>query len=138
MLGGWVSSNFAALACTDFPLCQGSLLPSMDFSYSLKNDGLPLSVERLTAIHWMHRAGAVLTLVCVSWLSYRIMAVQGLRIIGKSIMGLVMFQFVLGICNVLLGFPLAGAVLHNAVAMLLLVTLVLLNFRVQARKEFGS
>jgi cytochrome c oxidase assembly protein subunit 15 len=138
MLGGWVSSNFAALACTEFPLCQGSLLPAMDFSYSLENDGLPLSVERLTAIHWMHRAGAVLTAIYLSWLSVRVMAVQGLRMIGKAMLGLVVFQFVLGVSNVLLGLPLAGAVLHNAVAMLLLVILVQLNFRVQARKKIGS
>jgi len=135
MLGGWVSANFAALACTEFPLCQGSLLPVMDFSYSLANDGLPLSGERLTAIHWMHRAGAVLALLYLSWLSFRVMAAQGLRIIGKAMLGLVVFQFVLGVSNVLLGLPLAGAVLHNAVAMLLLVTLVQLNFRIHARRE---
>lgn len=134
MQGGWVSSNFAALACTDFPLCRGSLLPAMDFSYSLKNDGLPLSVERLTAIHWMHRAGALLTVIYLSWLSYRVMAVEGLRMIGKTMLGLVVFQFVLGVSNVLLGLPLAGAVLHNAGAMLLLVTLVLLNFRLKENR----
>ncbi|MGC2049024.1 MAG: COX15/CtaA family protein [Gallionella sp.] len=138
ILGGWVSSNFASLACTEFPLCQGSLLPPMDFSYSLENDGLPLSVERLTAIHWMHRVGAVLVLVYLSWLSFRAMAVAQLRIIGKTMLGLVVFQFMLGVFNVLLGLPLAGVVLHNAMAMLLLVTLVQLNFRVQARKEIGS
>lgn len=138
MLGGWVSSNFAALACTEFPLCQGSLLPTMDLSYSLDTDGLPLSGERLIAIHWMHRAGAMLTVIYLSWLSFRVMAVQGLRIIGKAMLGLVVFQFVLGVSNVLLGLPLAGAVLHNAVAMLLLVTLVLLNFRVQTLCKLQS
>ena len=134
MLGGWVSANFAGLACTEFPLCKGLLLPPMDFSFSLDRYGLPLSVEKLTAIHWMHRAGALLTLLYLSWLSFRVMAVQGLRIIGKAMLGLVVFQFVLGISNVLLGLPLAGAVLHNAVAMLLLVTLVLLNYRLQQLK----
>jgi cytochrome c oxidase assembly protein subunit 15 len=134
MLGGWVSANFAGLACTEFPLCKGLLLPPMDFSFSLDRYGLPLSVEKLTAIHWMHRAGALLTLLYLSWLSFRVMAVQGLRIIGKAMLGLVAFQFVLGISNVLLGLPLAGAVLHNAVAMLLLVTLVLLNYRLQQLK----
>lgn len=134
MLGGWVSSNFAALACTEFPLCKGSLLPAMDFSYSLDKYGPPLSVEKLTAIHWMHRAGALLTLLYLSWLSFRIMAVEGLRTIGKAMLGLVVLQFVLGISNVLLGLPLAGAVLHNAVAMLLLVTLVSLNYRLQKQK----
>ena len=134
MLGGWVSSNFAALACTDFPLCKGVLLPAMDFSYSLDRYGPPLSVEKLTAIHWMHRAGALLTLVYLSWLSFRVMAVERLRIIGKAMLGLVVLQFVLGIFNVLLGLPLTGAVLHNAVAMLLLVALVLLNYGLQKPK----
>jgi len=82
----------------------------------------------------MHRAGALLTLLYLSWLSFRIMAVEGLRKIGKAILELVVFQFVLGISNVLLGLPLTGAVLHNAVAMLLLVTLVLLNYRLQKQK----
>ena len=134
MLGGWVSANFAGLACTEFPLCKGLLLPPMDFSFSLDRYGLPLSVEKLAAIHWMHRAGALFTLLYLIWLSFRVMAVQGLRIIGKAMLGLVVFQFVLGISNVLLGLPLAGAVLHNAVAMLLLVTLVLLNYRLQKQK----
>ena len=131
MLGGWVSSNFAALACTGFPLCQGALLPPMDFSYSLDHSGLPLSAERLTAIHWMHRAGALLTVAYLGWLAFRIMAVQGLRNIGKAVLGLIMLQFALGIANVLLGLPLLVAVLHNAVAMLLLVALVALSFRLR-------
>lgn len=134
MLGGWVSSNFAALACTEFPLCKGSLLPPMDFSYSLDNSGLPLSAERLTAIHWAHRAGALLTILYLCWLSFKIMAAKGLRNIGKTILALLALQFALGVSNVLLGLPLVGAVLHNAVAMLLLVTLVLLNFRLRKRK----
>ena len=131
MLGGWVSSNFAALACTGFPLCQGALLPPMDFSYSLDHSGLPLSAEKLAAIHWMHRVGALLTLVYMGWLSFRIMAVKDLRNIGKAVLGLVVLQFALGIANVLLGLPLLVAVLHNAVAMLLLVTLVALSFRLR-------
>ena len=134
ILGGWVSSNFAALACTEFPLCKGVLTPAMDFSYSLDRYGLPLSVEKLTAIHWMHRAGALLTLVYLSWLSFRVMAVVRLNRVGRVMLGLVVLQFVLGISNVWLGLPLAGAVLHNAVAMLLLVTMVLLNYRLQKPK----
>ena len=88
-------------------------------------------MERLTAIHWMHRSGALVLVLYLGWLSARVMAVEGLRKIGRAILGLVMFQFVLGISNVLTGLSLAGAVLHNAVAMLLLVTLVLLSFRLQ-------
>lgn len=131
MQGGWVSSNFAALACTEFPLCKGLLLPPMDFSYSPDNSVMPLSAEKLTAIHWVHRIGALLTVLYLGWLSARLMAVKGLQKIGKAILGLVVFQFMLGIFNVLAGMPLAGAVLHNAVAMLLLVSLVSLSFRLR-------
>lgn len=133
MLGGWVSSNFAALACTDFPLCHGMLLPNMDFSYSLDRFGLPLSVEKLTAIHWLHRAGALLTIPCLVWLSFGLMRAEGLRSIGKTLLWLVVLQFVLGISNVLLGLPMASVVLHNAVAMLLLVTLVVLIYRLRKK-----
>jgi len=135
MMGGWVSSNFAAIACTDFPLCKGSLLPPMDFSYTLDNSITPLSVEKLTAIHWMHRVGALFVVIYLGWLSARIMGVEGLRNIGRVILGLVAFQFILGISNVLIGLPLAGAVLHNAVAMLLLVVLVLLLFRLKKQRR---
>jgi cytochrome c oxidase assembly protein subunit 15 len=132
MLGGWVSSNFAALACTEFPLCQGSLLPPMDFSSGLDNSGLPLSVERLTAIHWIHRVGALLATLYLVWLSLKMMAVRNLHKIGKAVLVLITLQFALGISNVLLGLPLLGAVLHNALAMSLLIVLVALNFKCRA------
>jgi len=134
MQGGWTSANFAALACTDFPLCQGALLPPMDFSYSLKDSGLPLSPEKLTAIHWLHRAGALLAIAYLVWLSFRVMAVKGLRNLGKVMLGLVVLEALLGVANVLLGLPLLAAVLHNAVAMLLLIALVVLGFRLQREK----
>jgi cytochrome c oxidase assembly protein subunit 15 len=106
----------------------------MDFSYSFDSSGLPLSAERLTAIHWMHRVGALLTVAYLGWLSFGIMAVRGLRNLGRTIPGLVALQFALGALNVLLGLSLPVAVLHNAVAMLLLVALVTLCFRL--RKTF--
>src|SRR5574340_649240 len=134
MLGGWVSSNFAALACTGFPLCNGALLPAMDFSWSLDPSGLPLSTERLTAIHWVHRLGAVVTAAFLGWLSLRLIAVHGLHNLGRVMLGLVALQFTLGVLNVLLGLPLLVAVLHNAVAMSLLVALVTLAFRLRERQ----
>jgi cytochrome c oxidase assembly protein subunit 15 len=109
------------------------LLPTMDFSYSLDRYGLPLSVEKLTAIHWLHRVGALLVIPCLVWLSFRLMGTKGLRNIGMTLLGLVVLQFVLGVSNVLLGLPMASVILHNAVAMLLLVTLVVLSYRL--RKE---
>lgn len=134
MQGGWTSANFAALACTDFPLCQGALLPPMDFSSGLDDAGLPLSPEKLTAIHWLHRVGALLTIAYLVWLSFRVMATEGLRNLGKTLLGLVVMESLLGVVNVRLGLPLLAAVLHNAVAMLLLIALVVLGFRLQSAK----
>lgn len=131
LLGGWVSANFAALACTDLPLCKGSLLPQMDFSYSPGSSAAPPSMEQLVAIHWMHRIVALLTFFYLGWLSTRVMAVEVLRKTGKAILGLVVFQFLLGISNVLTGLSQSIAVLHNALAMLLTASMVLLLFRLQ-------
>ncbi|MFA5370634.1 MAG: COX15/CtaA family protein [Sideroxydans sp.] len=133
-LGSWVSSNFAAIACTDFPLCRGYLLPPMDFSYPLDGASLPLTTERLTAIHWMHRFGAILTMGYLIWLSWHLIKLDRLKKLGASILLLIALQSGLGISNVLLGLPLAGAVLHNAVAMMLVITLVLLNFRLREQR----
>jgi len=129
MLGGWVSANFASLACTDFPLCQGSLLPAMDFSYGLEPDGLPLSRERLTAIHWIHRVGALIVLVYLSWLSFRVKAMPSLKHIGNAVLLLVIFQCLIGVSNIALRLPIMGAVMHNAVAMLLVFVLLFLSFK---------
>jgi len=131
LLGGWASANFAGIACTDFPLCNGHLMPQMDFSYTLGNPGEPLAETRLIAIHWLHRLGAIISLAYLIWLSATIMAHDKTKMIGIIILGLVVVQCALGASNVLLGLPLAGAVLHNAVAMMLIAALVWLNFRLQ-------
>jgi cytochrome c oxidase assembly protein subunit 15 len=133
MLGGWVSSNFAGLACAGFPLCNGAWLPVMDFSYSFEPYGEPLSAERLTALHWIHRTSALLIVAYLAWLSSGMMAVRGLRNLGKSIMALAALQFALGVANVLLGLPILVAVLHNAAAMLLLIFMVMAAFRLRSR-----
>jgi len=129
MLGSWVSSNFAAIACTSFPLCEGSLLPVMDFSYP--PDSTTLTQEMLIAIHMMHRFGAILVWGYLFWLALSIVKLGGMRRIGLSLSVLITLQFGLGIANVFIGMPLVGAVLHNALAMTLLVTLVVLNFKLK-------
>lgn len=131
MLGSWVSSNFAALACTNFPLCQGSLLPAMEFSYPL--DGSPLSKGQLTAIHWTHRFSAVIVLGYLCWLAWTVSSLNGMKKIALWLSAILMLQFGLGVANVLIGMPLAAVVLHNALAMTLLVTLLVLNFKLQGR-----
>ncbi len=138
-LGGWVSTNYAALACTDFPMCHGAWMPPMDFEQAFTlhrnlgetatGDLLPLTA--LTAIHWTHRVMALVVTLYLCWLVLRLMRSPGYAVMGLVIGGLLVLQVSLGISNVLLGLPLAVAVAHNAGAALLLSSLVLLNYRIR-------
>lgn len=135
-LGGWVSTNYAALACIDFPTCHGAWLPQMDFRHAfhlvrelgVTAAGAPLSHESLTAIHWTHRLGALVTLVVAGGLALVMLGTVTLRLYGAALLGILLFQIALGIANVLLRLPLALAAAHNAGAALLLVALVVINF----------
>jgi len=140
-LGGWVSTNYAALACTDFPLCQGVWVPEMDFEHSFtlhrelgetaSGDFLPM--QALTAIHWVHRLMALVVFVYLAWLVARLFRTPGYRGVGVLVGALLLIQVSLGISNVLFSLPIAVAVAHNAGAALLLGSLVLLNFRIRRR-----
>ncbi|MDP2265790.1 MAG: COX15/CtaA family protein [Thiobacillus sp.] len=140
-LGGWVSTNYAALACTDFPLCQGAWVPVMDFEHAFilhrelgeTASGELLSMTSLTAIHWAHRVMALIVTVYLGWLALRLFRTPGYAGMGLVICVLLALQVSLGIGNVLLSLPLALAVAHNAGAALLLSGLVLLNHRVRRR-----
>jgi cytochrome c oxidase assembly protein subunit 15 len=137
-LGGWVSANYAALACPDFPTCQGAWVPGMDFGNAfhvlrelgMTAGGAPLSQEALTAIQWSHRLGALITLLVVGGLAARALREPAVRGAAWTILGLLIVQVGLGIANVLLRLPLVLAAAHNAVAALLLAALVMLNFAV--------
>jgi len=134
VLGGWVSANYAALACPDLPLCRGSLVPSMDFANAFHvlrelgqtPDGALLSNEALTAIHWTHRLFAVVVLAKVGWVAYRAFPVM--RTLAIVTGALVALQFSLGLANVAFSLPLPLAAAHNAGAAGLLLALVVLNF----------
>ncbi len=126
-LGGWTSSNYAALACPDFPTCQGSLWPEMDFAEGFNvfqqigpdYTGGELSIEGRVAIQNMHRIGAYLVLLVGMALAFRLPSKP--RVLLGSIL---VIQFSLGIANVLFALPLVVAVLHSGVAALLLATVV--------------
>ncbi len=145
-LGSWTSSNYAALACTSFPLCQGAWLPDMDFANAyhmvrelgVTADGAPLSLPALTAIHWSHRLGALLSLLYLGWLALRVMHYSGMAQWGWLLAGLLLLQVSIGIGNALLGLPLPLAVAHNAGAALLLVSLVLLNSKLTRTPGEGA
>jgi heme a synthase len=135
-LGGWVSSNYAALACTDFPTCHGAWVPVMDFGHGFQvvrelgrtAAGTHLAYEALTAIHWAHRLGALVTLLFAGALAACLVRVRGAAVYGAILAILLAVQVSLGIANILAGLPLAVAVAHNAFAALLLATVVMINF----------
>jgi cytochrome c oxidase assembly protein subunit 15 len=142
-LGGWVSANYAALACVDFPTCHGRWLPEMDFANAfhvvrelgMTAAGAPLSQEALNAIQWSHRVGALATLAVVGAAALLALRAPGLRLAGAAIAALLLLQIGLGIANVLMRVPLALAAAHNGVAAVLLAAVVMLNFAVFSRKR---
>ena len=140
-LGGWVSANYAALACSDFPLCQNALIPPMDFrhAFTLQRNlgetatGELLSLSALTAIHWTHRVMALIVAVYLIWLATRLYKISGYSGIASMLLGSLALQVGLGISNVVFSLPLPIAVAHNAGAALLLAGMIMLNFRVQRK-----
>lgn len=142
-LGGWVSSNYAALACTDFPLCHGALLPQMDFAngFTLWRDlgmtakGEYLPFAALTAIHWTHRVFAVVVILLVARVALAALKIEGLRKTARWLLIMIALQFTTGVLTVFLDFPLALAVIHNGGAALLVLLLVSLNYRIRSATE---
>lgn len=145
-LGAWVSTNYAALACHDYPLCNGEVVPQLDFehAYTLwrelgrtsSGDFLPFSA--LITIHWVHRSFAWLVfavLAGVAWLSRQQAETQGL---GNAVFALLLMQFMTGVATIYFSWPLAIAVLHNAGAALLVLILSMLNYRVRSSADLVS
>ena len=135
-LGGWTSANYAALACPDVPMCTGQWWPDANFKegfvlwreIGVDYEGGLLDQRSRVAIHLTHRIGAVITLLVLIVLAFRLIKIPRLRTGGQVLMALVLAQFTLGILNVALYLPLPNAVAHNAGAALLLATLLgLLN-----------
>ena len=140
-LGGWVSSNYAALICPDFPVCRGEWVPEMDFGHAFTflrelgqtGDGDPLSVAAMTAIHWAHRLGALLVTLAVGALILRLASARDWQPWAFVLGLLLALQVGLGIANVLLSLPLPLAVAHNFGAALLLLHVVAVNMRLSGR-----
>jgi cytochrome c oxidase assembly protein subunit 15 len=143
-LGGWTSTNYAALSCLDFPTCHGTWVPEMDFNEAFVMwRGLGVNYEfgvlehpARTAIHVTHRVGALLTLLYLGWLVIAILRLdRGLAGAALLVGALLLAQVSLGIANVLLHLPLGVATAHNGVAALLLVSLVYLNYRLWPQRH---
>ena len=137
-LGGWTSTNYAALACTDYPTCHGSLIPEMDFynaftifrELGVTSIGEPLSLEALHAIQWVHRIGAIVLLVYLLFVAYILKVNQGFNLWRNVLILVISVQFIIGIANLLLHLPIVLATLHNLGAALLVVILVGINSRI--------
>lgn len=139
-LGGWVSTNYAVMACPDFPLCQGVFAPrDMDFGhgFTLWRDlgmtggeaAAPIPFQALVAIHWTHRTFAYVAFAVLGWLAWRASKFDDTRRIARAIFALLVVQFATGLSNVVLQWPLALAVLHSGGAALLVALVVAINHR---------
>lgn len=137
-LGGWVSANYAAVACVDLPYCHGEWWPNMDFAngFHLTQHigpnylGGQLDSDARTAIHMTHRMGAVLVTLVLLILAWQLRRNGATRLSALLLVAL-LTQVGLGISNVLLHLPLMVAVAHNLGGAALMLTLVLINFRLR-------
>jgi cytochrome c oxidase assembly protein subunit 15 len=138
-LGGWVSTNYATLACNDFPLCQGQIVPEMDFQHGFTlwrelgktAAGHYLPFPALTAIHWVHRNFAAVVVLVLGLAAWRAWRLPGLHGVARNIALVLLAQALTGIATVFFSFPLVIAVLHNAGAALLVLLVTMLNYKVQ-------
>ncbi|HEX4855834.1 MAG TPA: COX15/CtaA family protein [Limnobacter sp.] len=143
ILGGWVSTNYAAVVCTDFPTCQGSMWPHMEFKDAFHivrhlgetPDGEILNVASLTAIHFIHRIGALVVTGILALLAIALWRNPGTKPLALKVAGVLTLQIAMGIGNVVFQLPLWLAVAHNGGAALLLVTLILVNYRVAGNRH---
>lgn len=143
VLGGWVSTNYAALACTGFPTCGGEWWPATNFAEGFRiwrgvgvdYEGGVLDPAARNAIHLAHRLWALVVVAVFAWLLARLWRAEDLRGISAAIALLLAVQVGLGIYNVAGGLPLAAAVAHNGVAALLLGALVILLDKTRLRRS---
>jgi cytochrome c oxidase assembly protein subunit 15 len=129
-LGGWVSTNYAVLACSSFPTCQGQWWPPMDFSQGFEiwrhlgmtGAGEHVTFAALTAIHYTHRLVAYALFVVLGVLAWRLRG-GPLHWASRAVATLALWQFATGLSNVLLGWPLVAAVSHTGGAAALVVAM---------------
>lgn len=142
-LGGWVSTNYAVLACNTFPLCQGTWWPTMNFQegfsiwreLGMTSDGGLLSFEALTAIHYVHRLFSYVIFLYLGFLAYSFRRIRQGQKALQILIGLLILQLITGLSNVLLDWPLLTAVLHTGGAAALFCTLIWMlgSVKIQAK-----
>jgi cytochrome c oxidase assembly protein subunit 15 len=144
-LGGWVSTNYATLACNDFPLCNGQIVPEMDWQHGFTlwrelgktAAGHYLPFSALTAIHWVHRNFALVVVLVLGYTAWRAWRLPGLHGTARNLALVLAAQATTGIATVFLNFPLPIAVLHNAGAAGLVLLVTMLNYKIQYQLELA-
>ncbi len=144
-LGAWVSTNYAVLACDDFPQCRGQWWPPMDFENGFQiwhalgqlRSGASVDLPMLTAMHMTHRLFALVVVAVLGILAYKLIKQSSRPSSGKILAGLVALQVATGMANVVLGWPLLAALLHTggAAALVILTTMLWVQTR---RDEHGT
>jgi cytochrome c oxidase assembly protein subunit 15 len=130
--GAWVSTNYAVLACSEFPQCQGQWWPTMDFARGFEiwrplgesADGTVLSFQAMTAIHVAHRLLAMVTVLVLGTLAWWLRRDDPLQRPARWLGALVLLQLSTGLSNVVLGWPMAAAILHTGGAAGMVAVLV--------------
>ncbi len=149
-LGGWVSTNYAVVACMEFPTCQGSLWPKMALAEGFAlwrelgktSDGGLLSMAALVGIHYVHRLAAYVLFALGIWAAWR--AWQSGVAMGKTtakwVAALMLWQLATGLGNVLLGWPLLAAVAHTGggAALVIVLTRALAASRRSPQREVAT
>jgi cytochrome c oxidase assembly protein subunit 15 len=129
--GAWVSTNYAVLACTEFPQCQGQWLPEMNLQgfelwrpLGTNAAGEPISYQAITAIHWLHRSLAMVTATLLGLLAWHCSQTPALKQQSRALAVLIGLQLLTGLTNVVLGWPLLGAVMHTGGAGAMIAVLI--------------
>src|SRR5450830_586672 len=138
-LGGWVSTNYATLACNEYPLCGGEWIPPMDFGHGFTlwrelgktAAGHYLPFAALTAIHWVHRNFAIVLVLVAGWTAVLAWRQPALRQMARLLVAALAVQAGTGLATIYLSFPLAIAVLHNGGAAVLVLLVTMLNYKVK-------
>jgi len=140
-LGAWVSTNYAVLACPDFPTCIGAAWPETNWSegftlwrqLGLNAQGEFISPVALQTIHWAHRLFAMLVLVVLGTMGWSALqcatsVLSGLSQVAKLLLGVLLLQLITGISNVVFQWPLLAALLHTAGSAALVFCLVRMSY----------
>ena len=142
LLGGWTSTNYAAIGCPDFPTCQGHWWPAADFhdafvlwrGLGVNYEGGVLDLPSRIAIHFTHRLGAIaasLALLVAAAASLRARGTPAMRLAAVAVIAALGLQLAIGSFMVLHGFPLDLATAHNAGAATLLLATLALNWSIR-------